>query len=635
MNSDLGPSFTLGLSLLGSIKEYQQVVNFVPGSFDYEFVGFDENISKRRNDPHTMKKLQQKPAKKGKKIESGYKKRGSCSSASKAPAKRRRIVKAISRDNLPKIKQTNQEEIHVFVKSQILRFSIYEYSLITGLICFGNVDDFKYEDSSKICLLRRLMASLRQEFFVEKQLYRLGGIPQCSYFNIVPTAEELKKLDLPLTSFASDYPSTSSMPSSTGNPNQRSYQIDMKFNDLECMMNDKFSKVLMSLQSKNESVEKENIVKQSRQDGDPSDDVVHIAVPTSADSPVKETDKSVEMEDDKVNQAPSPFKKCEKQDKDDEIEKQSEIVVEEMEPIDKIFSIREPDMTLTIYKPPPTTPDEYMTSIVSAFPTPKKVVSEVKKTPAKQNRKPSKIYRSPFLTHFGSSSKENKKLNSTERKKYPFEVAYSNMYSILLHFEQHVDVIMYYLQKKYKNKNFSINKYTTIDCFFKVYIDKAYVNYYEADVGKELATQGSFENTDEVADMEMSLINTIKGLSPRAGQPWHLVNEVFVPIKYDGVFHWAVPNQSPMLTVSHENGHNFSLGDCGVFVAVCVEYLSEGLGISSLGIDAQYHRLRYNHLLCKYGSEKEENDYFIENDDPPRPRSKFTPKETDRVLHMQ
>ncbi|KAF3667309.1 hypothetical protein FXO37_10074 [Capsicum annuum] len=527
MNSDLGPSFTLGLSLLGSIKEYQQVVNFVPGSFDYEFVGFDENISKRRNDPHTMKKLQQKPAKKGKKIESGYKKRGSCSFASKAPAKRRRIVKAISRDNLPKIEQTNQEEIHVFVKSQILRFSIYGYSLITGLICFGNIDDFKYEDSSKIWLLRRLMASLRQEFFVEKQLYRLGGIPQCSYFNIVPTAEELKKLDLPLTSFASDYPSTSSMPSSTGNPNQRSYQIDMKFNDLECMMNDKFSKVLMSLQSKNESVEKENIVKQSRQDGDPSDDVVHIAVPTSADSPVKETDKSVEMEDNKVNQAPSPFKKCEKQDKDDEIEKQSEIVVEEMEPIDKIFSIRESDMTLTIYKPPPTTPDEYMTSIVSAFPTPKKVVSEVKKTPAKQNRKPSKIYRSPFLTHFGSSSKENKKLNSTERKKYPFE----------------------------------------------------------ADVGKELATQGSFEKTDEVADMEMSLINTIKGLSPRA--------------------------------------------------AVCVEYLSEGLGISSLGIDAQYHRLRYNHLLCKYGSEKEENDYFIENDDPPRPRSKFTPKETDCVLHMQ
>ncbi|PHT48177.1 hypothetical protein CQW23_12385 [Capsicum baccatum] len=86
-------------------------------------------------------------------------------------------------------------------------------------------------------------------------------------------------------------------------------------------------------------------------------------------------------------------------------------------------------------------------------------------------------------------------------------------------FEQHVDVIMYYLRKKYKNKNFSINRYTTTDCFFKVYIDKAYVNYYEADVGKDLTTRDASAKTDEVADMEMSFINTIKGLSPRAGQP--------------------------------------------------------------------------------------------------------------------
>ncbi|PHU02778.1 hypothetical protein BC332_28029 [Capsicum chinense] len=31
--------------------------------------------------------------------------------------------------------------------------------------------------------------------------------------------------------------------------------------------------------------------------------------------------------------------------------------------------------------------------------------------------------------------------------------------------------------------------------------------------------------TNEVADMQMSLINTIKGLSTCAGQPWHMVNE--------------------------------------------------------------------------------------------------------------
>ncbi|PHT32676.1 hypothetical protein CQW23_29013 [Capsicum baccatum] len=116
-----------------------------------------------------------------------------------------------------------------------------------------------------------------------------------------------------------------------------------------------------------------------------------------------------------------------------------------------------------------------------------------------------------------------------------------------------------------------------------------------------------------VADMEMSLINTIKRLSMRAGQPWHMVNEVFVPINCDGVCHW----------------------DCGVFVAVYAEYLSEGLGILYSDIDAQYHRLKYATLLCKYGSEKTENDYFSENDDPPRPMSKFAPKEIDRVLHIK
>ncbi|KAM3281922.1 hypothetical protein P3S67_027569 [Capsicum chacoense] len=102
---------------------------------------------------------------------------------------------------------------------------------------------------------------------------------------------------------------------------------------------------------------------------------------------------------------------------------------------------------------------------------------------------------------------------------------------------KYVDVIMYYLWKKYKNKNFPINRYTTADCFFKVYIDKAYVNYYEADVGKDLATQDASPKTDEVADMEMSLINTIKGFSPCAGNPCHLVNEFFVPINCDSAFH--------------------------------------------------------------------------------------------------
>ncbi|PHU19359.1 hypothetical protein BC332_10510 [Capsicum chinense] len=99
---------------------------------------------------------------------------------------------------------------------------------------------------------------------------------------------------------------------------------------------------------------------------------------------------------------------------------------------------------------------------------------------------------------------------------------------------------MYYLRKKYKNTNFSISRYTTTDYFFKVYIDKAYANYYNLDVAKDLATQDTSARTDEVADMEKSLINTIKGLSTCADQPWHMINEVFFSINCDGAFHWVL-----------------------------------------------------------------------------------------------
>ncbi|PHU14507.1 hypothetical protein BC332_15712 [Capsicum chinense] len=104
MNRDSRPSFSFGFSQLETIKEYENIVNFVPDSFDYESVGFGENRSKHKNDSHTMKKLRQKHAKKDKKEEiHGSKKRGSGSSASKAPAKRRRFVEVISRDELPKL----------------------------------------------------------------------------------------------------------------------------------------------------------------------------------------------------------------------------------------------------------------------------------------------------------------------------------------------------------------------------------------------------------------------------------------------------------------------------------------------------------------------------------------------------
>ncbi|KAF3672549.1 hypothetical protein FXO38_06053 [Capsicum annuum] len=386
--------------------------------------------------------------------------------------------------------------MHVFVKGNILKFSIFEFALITSLKYSENVEDFRYSDSSPNRLMQRyffqstnevdkealvkrflmkkfdtiedalqmailyfihtfiysqlkvapvpfsdfkmvedgtyelfswgkvvfskLLASLRHEFFVEKQFYRLGGIPQvlnvwmfeicskvetnivikqdnhiprilnwkviavrsqynqfmtemfskCICSNLVPTAGKLKQLDLPAMSIASYHPGAPSMRLSTGL--------------------------------------------------------------TNADSPQKDSDKSVEMKGAKVNQEPSPIKYCEHNDMDAGIEQMDNIVIEEMEPLKTIIPVSVSGMSLTVYKPPLTTLDE----------------------------------------------------------------------------------------------------------------------------------------------------------------------------------------------------------NCGIFVAVYAEYLSGRLGIPSSGIDVQYHRLRYTILLCKYFSEKMENGYFSENNDPPRLSKSFIPAVKDRVLNI-
>ncbi|KAF3634219.1 hypothetical protein FXO37_26593 [Capsicum annuum] len=489
------------------------------------------------------------------------------------------------------IEQPNQEEIHVFVKGQILRFSINEFALITGLNCFGNVDDFKYEESSPSRLMKRyfsqstngvdkdalverfskanfenkedslqmtilyfihtfiysqlnaspvpfsdfkmvedgkyqffpwgkvsfsrLMDSLRQEFSMKKQRYRLGGIPQvlnvwmfelCSNFESNVVVKEGNNILRVL-----NWKVVAVQPQFNHFMNGMFSKIDQKFKDLERLMNARFTEVLNSLEQKNETM------KQSRQECDPSDAVVDNEGPTSTNSVVKETNKPVEMEDDKANQAPLFLKKGEQH-------------------------------------------------------------------------------------------------------------------------EKHLDVTMYCLRKNYKNTNFPISRYTTTDCFFKVYIDKAYVNYYNSDVAKDLATQDTSVRTDEVDDMERSLINTIKGLSTCAGQPWHMVNEHKVPTDWTALKSYKGKSERDPFQVEYvyeiAQQDSGSL-DCGVFVAVYAEYLSKGLGIPCSSIDAEYHRLRYSSLLCKYGSKKAENGYYSENDYPPRPRSKFAQKKTDSVLHIK
>ncbi|KAF3643897.1 hypothetical protein FXO37_21724 [Capsicum annuum] len=450
----------------------------------------------------------------------------------------RQITKCIL---MLEIEQSNQEETHVFVKGQILRFSINEFALIIGLNCFGNVDDFKYEDFSLSRLMKRYFLQsingvdkealvehfLKENFenkedalqmairyFIHTFIYSQLNASPVPFFDFKMIEDgkyqffpwdEFEKLDLVCTNFASEQHGTSSVPSSSKNQDQRRYKANLpqvtedhdSFDDFSSTLPQFFMRKSIHVSRtvsepmtmtekdvptgrrsnrkkqtqlrdtkkqttvKQEDMEEKSkvdadststlnrkdlvvkadlhslefemkaymkayktIVKQSRQECDPSDDVVDDAGPTSTDSAVKETDKSIEMEDDKANQAPLLLKKVEQHEKDVGIEKQSDIVVEEIQPLESIISGQEHDLALMIYKPPPTTSAEYEisdTTILSAFSTPQKNMSANKNVPSPRSRKPSKIYRSPFLTHFRSSSKEKKKLIFKERKKYPFE----------------------------------------------------------------------------------------------------------------------------------------------------------------------------------------------------------------------
>ncbi|KAM3343950.1 hypothetical protein P3S68_026040 [Capsicum galapagoense] len=53
------------------------------------------------------------------------------------------------------IQQDNKDELHVWVQGEILKFIILEFTIISGLKCTGNIDDYMYTSSSKSALMSR------------------------------------------------------------------------------------------------------------------------------------------------------------------------------------------------------------------------------------------------------------------------------------------------------------------------------------------------------------------------------------------------------------------------------------------------------------------------------------------------
>ncbi|PHT93278.1 hypothetical protein T459_01160 [Capsicum annuum] len=104
----------------------------------------------------------------------------------------------------------------------------------------------------------------------------------------------------------------------------------------------------------------------------------------------------------------------------------------------------------------------------------------------------------------------------------------------------HIDMIFYHLRKKSKLRTDQEYRFTTTNFFFKNYVEKTYHRYYPNDSNTVLSTQQNYAEFVVVTDKENAVNNIIKGFSIPAGLPWHLVDEVYIPINYNQNFYWVL-----------------------------------------------------------------------------------------------
>ena len=72
------------------------------------------------------------------------------------------------------------------------------------------------------------------------------------------------------------------------------------------------------------------------------------------------------------------------------------------------------------------------------------------------------------------------------------------------------------------------------------HVKNCYDRYYMDDDDHSLSTQEHVDRASVVSVYERSIINIIKDFEIPAALPWHLVDEVYIPINCDQEFHWVL-----------------------------------------------------------------------------------------------
>ncbi|PHT30702.1 hypothetical protein CQW23_29714 [Capsicum baccatum] len=148
----------------------------------------------------------------------------------------------------------------------------------------------------------------------------------------------------------------------------------------------------------------------------------------------------------------------------------------------------------------------------------------------------------------------------------------------------------------------------------------------------------------KVSQNEECLINIIKGFSIPAGLPWHLVDEVYIPINCGDEFHWVlaviilkercirvydsmlrrrrsgplseIQKLAKILPTYLDMSGFLDQRIAVLLVAAYAEYLSNGLQVPNDGLDAGLLHKIYAALLWKYGEAKAQKPYATDVKDP-------------------
>ncbi|PHT42996.1 hypothetical protein CQW23_17021 [Capsicum baccatum] len=175
----------------------------------------------------------------------------------------------------------------------------------------------------------------------------------------------------------------------------------------------------------------------------------------------------------------------------------------------------------------------------------------------------------------------------------------------------------------------------------------------------------------KVASMERSICEIVQRLCIPASIPWHLIDEVYVPINghrgYADEIKELAEMLSTYLTISNffekkecidwslldaynekMDQHAFDVHivdgivqqsssslDCSLFLAIYAEFLSDRHQIPSSEFDPKKHRTRYASLLWDYGVNKACTGYISDNQNPPRPKRTFIPSEDTEMIDVE